>query len=129
MACSVLSPKPTETLPESVRSYNDGVRWGRFEIAAVHIPAQQRSQFVDDEDARAKDLKITDYDVIRVAYRGDREAHVQVKLEWYMTSEGTIHETHAVQTWERHGKDWLLVDESRLRGVEMPGLPEPPDKN
>src|SRR5258706_16208051 len=116
MACSVLSPKPTETLPESVRSYNDGVRWGRFEVAAVHIPAKQRSQFVDDEDARAKDLKITDYDVIRVAYRGDREAQVQVKLEWYRTSDGTVHETHAVQTWERHDKDWLLVDESRLRG-------------
>jgi hypothetical protein len=128
-ACSVFSPKASETLGESVRAYNEGIRWERFEVAAIHVPAKQRSQFVDESDVRAKDLKITDYDVIRVEQRGDREAHVQVKLEWYKSSEGTMHETHAVQTWERHGGDWLLVDESRLRGAEMPGLPEPITKD
>jgi len=128
-ACSVFSPKPSETLGESVRAYNEGIRWERFEVAAIHVPSKQRSQFVDESDLRAKDLKITDYDVIRVEQRGDREAHVQVKLEWYKNSEGTMHETHAVQTWERHGQDWLLVDESRLRGAEMPGLPEPLTKD
>jgi hypothetical protein len=29
-----------------------------------------------------------------------------------------------VQTWERHGKGWWMVDESRLRGAPMPGLAE-----
>ena len=46
--------------------YNDGVRWGRFEVAASSHPGQQRSQFVDDSDQRANDLKITQYDVVRV---------------------------------------------------------------
>ena len=114
-----------ETLADSVRSYNDGVRWGRFEVAAVHIPVKQRSQFVDEADDRAKDLKITEYDVVNVEQKGDREAKVHIKLEWYSDREGTVHETHAVQTWERHGKDWMLVDEARLKGTEMPGLPEP----
>jgi hypothetical protein len=127
--CSVLSPKASETLGESVRSYNEGVRWERFEVAAIHVPAKQRSVFVDEADLRAKDLKITDYNIIRVEAHGDREALVQIKLEWYKNSEGTMHETHAVQTWERHGGDWLLVDESRLRGAEMPGLPEPITKD
>jgi hypothetical protein len=36
-----------------------------------------------------------------------------------------VHETHALQTWERHGKVWWMVDEARLRGAEMPGLAEP----
>jgi len=75
-------------------------------------------------DQRAEDVKITDYDVVRVEPRGEREAHVQVKLSWYKPSENTVHETHAMQTWERHGKVWLMVDETRLRGAEMPGLPE-----
>jgi hypothetical protein len=30
-----------------------------------------------------------------------------------------------MQTWEKHGKGWLLVDETRVHGPEMPGLPEP----
>jgi hypothetical protein len=125
IACGGLAPREHETLAESVRNYNDGVRWGRFEVAAIHVPAKLRTTFVDEADARAKDIKITQYDVVAVDQRTDREAHVHIKLEWYKESEGTVHETHAMQTWERHGKDWLLVDEARLRGVEMPGLPEP----
>ena len=46
-------------------------------------------------------------------------------MEWYSDSEGTVHETHATQTWEKRGKDWMMVDEARLKGTEMPGLPEP----
>lgn len=111
-------------LPESIRQFNDGVRWGRFEIAANAVPARERAAFVDDMDQRSNELKITDYEVVKVAPRGAQEAHVQVKLSWYKTSEGTLHETHAMQTWERHGKAWFMVDETRLRGAEMPGLPE-----
>jgi hypothetical protein len=114
-----------EPLGDAIRSYNDGVRWERWEIAAVHVPASQRSSFVDESDERAKDLKITDYEVMKVEPKGEREAKVQVKLSWYKDSEGKVHETHATQTWEKHGKAWFLVDESRARGDEMPGLPEP----
>ena len=114
-----------EPLSEAVRSYNDGVRWERFAMAAVHVPPTQRSTFVDEADERAKDLKITDYDVVNVQAKGEKEAKVQVKMSWYKDSEGTLHETHAVQTWEKHGKGWFIVDEARLRGTEMPGLPEP----
>ena len=114
-----------EPLTDAVRSYNDGVRWERFEIAAVHIPPKQRSQFVDDADERAHDIKITDYDVVMVEPRGSKEARVQIKMSWYKESEGTLHETQAMQTWEKHGKGWLLVDEARVRGTEMPCLPEP----
>ena len=114
-----------EPLGEAVRSYNDGVRWERFAVAATHVPPTERSTFVDEADERAKDLKITDYEVVKVESKGEKEAKVQVKLSWYKDSEGTLHETHALQTWEKHGKGWFLVDESRVRGTEMPGLPEP----
>jgi hypothetical protein len=119
------SAKSGETLSESIRAYNEGVRWERFAVAAVHVPAKQRAQFVDEADQRAQDIKITDYEVVKVDQRGDREATVQVKLSWYRESEGRLLETQAVQTWERHGKAWLLVDEARLCGPAMPGLPEP----
>ncbi len=114
-----------DTLADSVRSYNDGVRWGRFEVAAIHIPVKERSKFVDENDERSKDIKITEYDVVNVDQKGSREAKVHIKMSWYSDREGTVHETHAVQTWERKGKDWLLVDESRSKGAEMPGLSEP----
>ncbi len=114
----------TETLTESVRSFNEGVRWERFAVAASRIPPPERSQFVEEMDERAEDLKITDYEIVKVDARGPREARVPVKLSWYRTSEGTLRETHAVQTWERQGKAWLMVAEARVRGAEMPGLAE-----
>jgi len=114
-------------LSEAVRIFNDGVRWERFTAAAGALPPRDRAQFVDDMDQRSGEVKITEYEVIRVDPRGEREARVQIKLSWYKASEGTVHETHAVQTWERQGRAWWMVDEARLRGASMPGLAEPPD--
>ena len=118
-------PRSPDTLVDSIRGYNEGVRWGRFAAAASRIPPRERSQFVADMDERAEDLKITDYELVNVEARGEREARVQVKLSWYRASEGTLRETHAVQTWERQGDAWMMVAEARVRGAEMPGLPEP----
>ena len=122
--CGAAQVRTQEDLTDSVRAYNDGVRWERFEVAAVAVPPPQRSQFVDEMDERAADLKITDYEVVKVSPRGEREARVQIKLSWYRSSDGSVRETHALQTWERHGTAWWMVDETRLRGAEMPGLPE-----
>ncbi len=120
-----MPPQTGETLAESVRSYNDNVRWERYDNAASHLPASQRSTRLDEWDQRGKDLKITDYDIVKVDQKTSKEAKVQIKVSWYRESEGTVHETHALQTWERRGKNWIIVDESRVRGTEMPGLPEP----
>lgn len=114
----------SETLAESIRSFNEGVRWQRYEVAAVSIPPRERSKFVEMMDERAEDLKITDYEIVRVDRRGDKEAQVHVKVSWYMDNQGTLRETHAMQVWQRKGKAWLMVDQSRYRGDEMPGLLE-----
>jgi hypothetical protein len=125
LGCGAPQVRTENDLTESIRQFNDGVRWERFAVAASSIPPPQRAQFVDEMDERASDLKITDYEVVKVDPHGAREASVQVKLSWYQASVGTVHETHALQTWERHGKVWWMVDEARLRGSEMPGLAEP----
>ncbi|MBA3451483.1 MAG: hypothetical protein H0T42_00135 [Deltaproteobacteria bacterium] len=119
--------KNQETLTDAIRAYNDGLRWNRFEVAASQVPPKERAEFVDEMDERADTLKMTDYEVVKVDSKGEKEARVQVKVSWYLDNIGTLHETHAVQTWERHGKVWWMVDESRLRGDEMPGLSEPDD--
>ncbi len=114
--------RSSDTLGESLRSFNDGVRWERFEVAAARVPAAERSQWVADMDERAEDLKVTEYDIVKVDAQGERAATVQVKWSWYKTSEGTLRETHATQTWEKQGKVWILVDTAYMRGYDMPGL-------
>lgn len=115
----------TDTLGEAIRSYNDGVRWGRYGVAAAKVPAKERASFIEDMDERSDKVKITDYEIVDVNARSSREARVRIKIGWYTTDEGTVHETHAAQMWERQGKLWFMVEESRVRGKEMPGLPEP----
>ena len=117
-------PKQPDTLGESIRSYNDGVRWGRLTVAAAKVPPRERAQFIDEMDERSEDVKITDYEILNVASSGARAAKVRIKMSWYLASKGTVHETHAEQTWERSGKAWFMVQEERVRGAEMPGLAE-----
>lgn len=117
--------KETETLTESIRAFNEGMRWQRFAVAANAIPPEERGAFVDEMDERADDLKITDYEIVRVETPSKKEARVHIKVSWYLDSEGTLHETHAIQTWESRNQRWWMVDASRLRGDEMPGLTEP----
>jgi hypothetical protein len=112
-----------EDLFESLRTYHEGVRWERFPAAAARVPAPERSDFVEERDRLAEDLRISDYEIVRVASHDERRAKVQVKYTWYLDSEGIVRHTHAMEGWERHGKVWLLVEERLLRGDAMPGLP------
>jgi hypothetical protein len=112
-----------ESLLDAARTYNDGVRWERFAAAAVAIPPAEREAFLDERDELAEDLRITDCEVVRVKDEGD-SATIQVKLNWYLESEGIAHDTWAKQTWEHHGKSWRIVAEERVRGDAMPGLPD-----
>lgn len=118
------APRSGETLMESLLTYHEGLRWQRFAAAAGRLPPAERSAFIDEWDARSRELHITDYDILDVVPRGD-SATVQVKMSWYGESEGTLRETYARQRWQRRGKIWMLLDEVRSRGAAMPGLSEP----
>lgn len=124
-ACGAAAQHPEESISEQVRLYNEDLRWGRFEAAATHLPEKHRSDRIDEWDQSGKDLKITDFEIVRIDPRGTDGARAQVKVSWYLESEQILRETSAVELWERKGKLWTLVDEQRLRGHEMPGLREP----
>ena len=113
-----------DLLMESVHTYNEGVRWERFTAAAAVVPPAERDDFLDEREALADDLRITDVEIVRVAARGER-ADIQVKMSWYLDSRGTVNETWVRQRWERQGAAWRVVDERRVRGDAMPGLAEP----
>lgn len=115
------APK-SEGLMEAVRTYNEGVRWERFTAAAAAVPARERDAFLDEREELAEDLRISDYEVVRVKDKGPDTADVQVKVTWYQDSVGTVRETWARQRWERQGKAWRITGERHVRGDDMPGL-------
>jgi hypothetical protein len=122
-ACS--SPqKRTESLLETSTRFQEGLRWARFEDAASHVPPAQREAFLDEHDELGEDLRIDDYEVIRVHFKdGHEEAQVQVKYSWHLDGEGVVKETVTDQTWKLHGSAWWLEEEAKKRGEDMPGIP------
>ena len=110
-ACGA-SAKKGEDLMESVMTYNDGLRWERITAAASQVPPAERADFVDERDGLAKNLKITDWEVLQVEHPRDGIAEVEVKYTWYLDDEGVVHTTMAMQHWERRAKAWLLVEDS-----------------
>ena len=124
LGCGAAQREP-EPLDQAVRLYNEGVRWQRFDEAASRLPVERRDDFLDQRDQLHEDLRISQYDIIRVRYDGkQRRARVQVKYTWYRESRGVVHETHAVQTWHRGEEIWVMRGERHLRGESMPGLEE-----
>ena len=79
LAACASAPRSGEDLFESVRTYHEGVRWERFPAAASRVPPAERDEFVEERDRLAEDLRISDYEVVRVAAKTDRRAQVQVK--------------------------------------------------
>jgi hypothetical protein len=127
-ACATRQKK-TETLLETSQRYQEGIRWQRFEDAASHVPPALREAFLDEHDELSEDLRIDDYEVIRVKFKkNNEEARVQVKYTWHRDSEGLVKETVTDQRWKLHGLTWLLEEEVVRRGEDMPGVKKKPRK-
>jgi hypothetical protein len=123
-ACAT-QQKKSESLKESSWHYQEGLRWARFEESAALVPPREREAFLDEHDKLADDLRIDDYDVVRIVYKsGSDEAQVQVKYKWHRDGEGLVKETVTEQRWKLHGTAWYLEDELKKRGEDMPGVDE-----
>jgi hypothetical protein len=115
--------KSTEDLLDTSLQYQEGLRWGRYEDSAAHVPPAAREDFLDDRDRLADDLRIDEYEVIRVKIaKGKDGAQIQVKYTWHLDSVGVVHETVVEQTWEQAGRTWLITEEVWKRGEKMPGV-------
>jgi hypothetical protein len=128
LAACATQQKKTENLKESSWHYQEGLRWARFEEAAALVPPKEREAFLDEHDKLADDLRIDDYDIVRIVYKsGEDEAQVQVKYKWHRDGEGLVKETVTEQRWKLHGTAWYLEDELKKRGEDMPGVDDGPD--
>jgi hypothetical protein len=114
----------TEDLLEAVRTYHEAIRWERLAMAASRVPVKERDAFFEEREDLVPELHISDYELVRVAKAEHGGSKVEVKWTWYKESEGVVHETRSMETWERQGKQWMIVGEERMRGPEMPGLRE-----
>lgn len=125
------SAKRSESLIDASKRYEEGLRWGRFEDAAASRLPHDREAFLDERDELAENLRIDDYEVLRVHIAKDEErARLTVKYTWHKDDEGVVRETVVDERWVWKRGDWYLERATHKRGDKMPGIPDarPEDK-
>ena len=111
----------TEDLLTDVRTFQEGIRWRKYDMAADYVPAASRERFLEMQEVIDKDLRIDDYELERIKVEeGQTAARVSVKYTWHLDSVGTVHDTVVEERWERQGKVWRVVASEHKRGEEMP---------
>ena len=125
VACGA-SAKNSADLLHDVRAYNEGVRWVKLPQAAVRIPPAEREAFLDEREQLEEELRIDDFEIMRLKTNGDKQdtADVRIKWTWHMDRQGIVRTTTSHQEWRRYGKRWLMLKEAYVRGDSMPGVPE-----
>jgi len=126
-ACASTGQKSDKELMTDVREFQEGLRWRNYDQAADHVHAAARVRFLDAHDELDGDLRIDDYEVMRVTLTGEFEATVRVKYTWHLDSVGRVHESTYDQDWHRQGKVWRVVATRQKSGEPLPESAMPDD--
>jgi hypothetical protein len=112
-----------EQVATAAREYNEGVRWGKLEQAAAHIPKDRRKQFFERHKTLEDDLEISDYEVVAIDVDKSDKKHpkisTRVDYTWSLKREGLVHKTSTRQHWEERDSDWILFREERVKGTPL----------
>ncbi len=120
IACSSSASRSADLLND-VRTFQEGLRWRKYEMAADYVPAAVRERFLTAHEEIDEDLRIDDYELQRVKVESSgNDAYVRVKYTWHRESVGTVHETVTEQHWELEGKIWRIVGNEHQRGERLP---------
>jgi hypothetical protein len=118
--------KDTEDFMDDLRSFQEGIRWRKYELSVDFLPTSAREKFLATHDEMDHDLRIDDYEV-QVVHMADehRSATVTVKYTWHLDSVGSVHDTIVEEKWKKMGKAWTIIASAYKRGDEtMPEVVE-----
>jgi hypothetical protein len=118
--------KDTEDFMDDLRSFQEGIRWRKYELSVDFLPTSAREKFLATHDELDHDLRIDDYEVQVVHMEEEhRAATVTVKYTWHLDSVGSVHDTIVEEKWKKMGKDWHITASAYKRGDEtMPEVVE-----
>jgi hypothetical protein len=115
-----------DRITEAAREYNDGVRWGRLEQAALHVPSDRRERFITRHAQLEDDLEIADCEMVHLEIDGKKErGTARVEYIWSLKRRGLVEKTATEQTWVRKDGEWVVDAEVRVKGAPLVLFDEP----
>ncbi|MGC6417926.1 MAG: hypothetical protein ACON3Z_12460 [Bradymonadia bacterium] len=123
------TPNRMTHLKDTLRTFNQQVRWGMWPAASAHVGPKMREMWLASRLSNAAGLKISDVKLVRVTSDGPRatQAEVLVSLTWYRVDDMTLQAATWKQDWEHSRAGWSLVGEERL--VSNPNVVKPIQKD
>ena len=115
-----------DQITTAAREYNEDVRWGRYDKAAKHVPADTRQRFIDKHANLDDDLEIADFEMSSVEVDKKKQtATARIDYTWSLKTRGIVEKTTTKQKWERKDSEWILASEERVKGAPLVLFEEP----
>jgi hypothetical protein len=101
-----------EGLREAVTIFNDAIRWRDYQQALVWVPPQQRDVFWKQTDAVQDNLRIVDYQILRLDF-SERTTigSTDLRYRYYSLTNPRIESVtlHQKWRWDEVNHQWLVV--------------------
>ncbi|MCC6810225.1 MAG: hypothetical protein IT381_22535 [Deltaproteobacteria bacterium] len=110
VACGVTGPTPQEILDRTVFTYNQHLRWKRFDKASRFVGDEARAAFVKTFESSEEALSIEDLEVKEIDFETPNRVRVSVDARYFKLPSVTVQKQKWVQIWEKKGDDWWLAD-------------------
>ena len=111
-----------KALSEALFDFQRGLRWGKVDLFAAHLKNPRRRAVFAARRDEVGDLRIVACDFGKVLMKGEKQAVVTLRFDWFLLRHGTAHTTVVMQTWQLQGGKWRVVGQRWLRGARMPLL-------
>lgn len=112
-----------DRLKTAIEEYNEGLRWGKVDQCAVHLPVERRQPFAEGFAALGDDLEVVEYEVQRLSWdRARNTADVRLSVSWSLKRRGLVERTVVEQHWEEVRTAWYVTRSKRLSGSPLPIL-------
>ena len=122
------TPNRMTHLKDSLRSFNQQVRWGRWGGAATLVVPEIREEWMAERIQGGQGIKITDVSILGVESDGPRatEAKVMIGIAYYRESDMTLNRSIWKQEWTHTRSGWQLKSEEKHeKAAPQEPLPKP----
>lgn len=102
-----------QKLQETVQSFNESYRWGKYYTAGLYVNPKIRRSFV--ENAIGNNVRITEFEVREVLHDKTKGmAVIIVRYSWYGLPSISIRTTIFKQQWKYNGTAWMLMSQKMI---------------
>jgi hypothetical protein len=110
VACGGGQMSSAGKLQMSVDTFNEHMRWGRYDAASSHLIVKDREAFMGRYDELGEDYKVVDYEVKSVKLQPNGDAVSETVVKWLREPNMTVKKDKVRETWRYFDGTWLMIE-------------------